>query len=105
MTLYWGIQNEDQEVSQVQSMLDQLGYLWDRHSAYVNTMYSGIEPDATGTYGSATEDAIASFQQDYSVAYTGQSGTCDYPTYQALMQAAAAQSGQVAQTLQPGESA
>jgi len=104
VTLYWGIQNEDQEVSQVQSMLNQLGYLWHHHAAYVNPMYNGVQADSTGTYGSATEDAIASFQQDYGVAYTGQSGTCDYPTYEALVQAVNAQSGQVAQTAQAGQS-
>lgn len=104
VTLYWGIQNEEQEVSQVQSMLDQLGYLWHHHAAYVNPMYNGVQPDSIGTYGSATEDAIASFQQDFSVAYGGQAGTCDYPTYEALIQAVNAQSGQVAQTAQAGQS-
>ena len=104
VTLYWGIQNEDQEVSQVQSMLDQLGYLWHHHSAYVNPMYNGVQPDSTGSYGSATEDAVASFQQDYGVAYGGQAGTCDYTTYEALVQAVNAQSGQSAQTAQAGQS-
>ena len=88
VTLYWGIQNQTQEVAQVQTMLATLGYLdgW-RHQAYVNPQVD-VQPDQSGTYGSATEDAIAEFQQDYSVDYTGQSGECDLATYQALTQAA-----------------
>jgi hypothetical protein len=88
VTLYWGIPNESQEVSQVQSMLANLGYLDGlRHHAYLNPEVD-VQPDPRGTYGSATEDAIAEFQQDYNVNYTGHSGDCDLATYQALSQLA-----------------
>jgi peptidoglycan hydrolase-like protein with peptidoglycan-binding domain len=43
-------------------------------------------PDTTGHYGSATSDAIAEFQQNYSIQYTGVLGECDLATYQALIQ-------------------
>lgn len=87
VTLYWGIQNESGEVSQVQTLLADLGYLDGfRHRTYFNPQVD-VQPDASGTYGSATEDAISEFQQDYGVAVTGQPGQCDAATYQALTQA------------------
>lgn len=88
VTLYWGVQNEDTEVSKVQSLLANIGYLdsW-RHRTYVNPQVQ-VQPDQSGTYGSATDDAVAAFQQDYNVNFSGQQGTCDLTTYNALMQAA-----------------
>jgi Putative peptidoglycan binding domain len=88
VTLYWGIQNESPEVAQVQTMLANLGYLDGlRHHTYFNPQVD-VQPDQSGDYGSATEDAVAEFQQDYGVTVTGQSGDCDLATYQALTQAA-----------------
>lgn len=89
VTLYWGIQNESPEVAQVQTLLANLGYLdgMRRHTSYFNPQVD-VQPDASGSYGSATEDAVAEFQQDYNVDITGQSGDCDLATYQALTQAA-----------------
>ena len=86
VTLYRGIQNESSEISQVQSMLDDLGYLdnW-RHHEYMNPDFA-VQPDASGTYGSATADAIAEFQQEHNL-YSSPSGQCDAATYQALSQA------------------
>lgn len=88
VTLYWGIQNEDSEVSKVQSLLANIGYLdnW-RHRSYANPQVD-VQPDPVGTYGSATDDAVAAFQQDYGVDFTGQQGTCDLATYDALVQVA-----------------
>jgi hypothetical protein len=88
VTLYWGIQNESPEVAQVQSMLADLGYLDGvRHHAYFNPQVD-VQPDPSGTYGSATEDAVAEFQQVYGVDTSAQPGECDLATYQALTQAA-----------------
>ena len=88
VTLYWGIQNESSEVAQVQTMLASLGYLDGlRHHTYFNPQVN-VQPDPSGSYGSATEDAVAEFQQDYGVSITTQSGQCDLATYQALTQAA-----------------
>jgi hypothetical protein len=88
VTLYWGIQNESPEVAQVQTMLANLGYLDGlRRHTYFNPQVD-VQPDPSGSYGSATEDAVAEFQQDYNVDITGQSGDCDLATYQALTQAA-----------------
>lgn len=88
VTLYWGVQNEDSEVSRVQSLLANIGYLdtW-RHHSYANPQ-ARVQPDQDGSYGSATGDAVAEFQQDYNVNFSGQQGTCDLTTYNALVQAA-----------------
>jgi peptidoglycan hydrolase-like protein with peptidoglycan-binding domain len=87
VTLYRGIQNESGEVSQVQSMLANLGYLdgWHHHE-YLNPG-APTGPDASGTYGSATADAIAEFQQDQNLD-ASPSGECDAATFQALSQQA-----------------
>lgn len=87
VTLYWGVQNEDSEVSKVQSLLADIGYLYPRrHHSYYNPQVQ-VQPDQSGTYGSATEDAVAAFQQDANVDFSGQPGTCDLTTYNALVQA------------------
>ena len=88
VTLYWGIQGESTEVAKVQSLLASIGYLdsW-RHRSYINPQVN-VQPDASGTYGSATDDAVAEFQQDYNVGFSGQQGTCDLTTYNALVQVA-----------------
>lgn len=88
VTLYRGIDDESQETSQVQTLLVNLGYLdsW-RHHTYLNPDV-GAQPDQNGDYGSATDDAVAEFQRDYGVDYSGQAGTCDAATYAALVQAA-----------------
>jgi peptidoglycan hydrolase-like protein with peptidoglycan-binding domain len=88
VTLYWGIPNEQQEISQVQTLLANLGLLDSyRRRSYYNPQVD-VQPDQSGTYGSATEDAIEEFQQYYDVDYTGQFGTCDQVTYNALVQQA-----------------
>jgi hypothetical protein len=78
-----------QETTDVQLLLHTIGYLqpW-RHRSYVLPDYSPYDagPDASGFYGSATSDAIATFQENYSVGYTGQLGECDLQTYEALME-------------------
>jgi hypothetical protein len=87
--LYTG-ENEDsqaqQETTDVQSLLLNLGFLapW-HHRSYIDPDYS-VSPDPNGYYGSATADAIAQFQQDYGVDYTDQLGDCDADTYQALVE-------------------
>ena len=89
--LYEG-QNEDsqaqQETTDVQSLLLQIGYLdpW-HHRSYIDPNYAS-SPDANGYYGSSTADAIAQFQQDYGVAYSDQLGSCDATTYQDLIEVA-----------------
>jgi peptidoglycan hydrolase-like protein with peptidoglycan-binding domain len=88
VTLYWGIQNEQQEVSQVQTLLANIGYLDTyRRRSYFNPQVNA-QPDQSGTYGSATDDAIQEFQQDFGVNHTGEAGTCDQATYAALVQQA-----------------
>jgi len=78
-----------QETSDVQTLLNSIGYLqpW-RHETYVLTAASAYAagPDPHGYYGSATSDAIAEFQQAYSIQYAGALGECDLATYQALVQ-------------------
>jgi peptidoglycan hydrolase-like protein with peptidoglycan-binding domain len=73
----------------VQGLLNNIGYLqpW-RHRTYVLPSYSpyAAGPDANGYYGSATSDAIATFQEYYAIPYTGQLGQCDLETYEALIQ-------------------
>lgn len=88
VTLYWGIQDEQQEVSKVQSLLASIGYLqpWHHRQDYYNP--NAQQSDQSGVYESATEDAVAQFQQDYGVDFSGQPGTCDLATYNALVQAA-----------------
>jgi hypothetical protein len=80
---------QSQETSDVQTLLNNLGLLepW-RHRTYVLSSYSNYAagPDPTGHYGSATSDAIAEFQQEYSVPYTGTLGVCDLTTYESLTQ-------------------
>lgn len=90
--LYQGVDDssqEEQETSDVQSLLDELGYLspW-RHRSYMDPAYSvyAVLPDPSGYYGSATSDALAQFQVDYGVPYVDQLGSCDLTTYQALEQ-------------------
>lgn len=90
-TLYQGDNGtgaQKQETTDVQGLLDTIGYLqpW-RHKTYVLPQYSlyAAAPDPTGYYGSATADAIAEFQQNYSVGYTTL-GQCDLATYDALVQ-------------------
>jgi len=89
--LYEG-QNEDsqaqQETTDVQSLLLQIGYLaaW-HHRSYIDPNYAS-SPDANGYYGPSTADAIAQFQQDYGVAYSDQPGSCDATTYQDLTEVA-----------------
>jgi hypothetical protein len=90
-TLYQGenvTAAQRQETTDVQSLLDTIGYLqaW-RRRTYVLPQYSlyAAAPDPTGYYGSATADAIAEFQQNYSVGYTTL-GQCDRATYDALVQ-------------------
>ena len=89
-------ENEDsqaqQETTDVQSLLLNLGYLapW-RHRSYIDPDYT-YSADATGYYGSATADAIAQFQQDYGVDYSDQLGACDATTYQDLLAVAEASS-------------
>jgi hypothetical protein len=65
-----------------------IGYLdnWHRHS-YYNPQVNE-QPDQSGTYGSATQDAVAEFQQNHHVNYSGSQGNCDLATYNALVQAA-----------------
>ncbi|MBR7828664.1 peptidoglycan-binding protein [Actinospica sp. MGRD01-02] len=105
-TLYqgeYGTTARKQETTDVQSLLDTIGYLqpW-RRRMYVLPEYSlyAAAPDPTGYYGSATADAIAEFQQNYSVGYTTL-GQCDLATYDALVQvtdATATSSGSNAST-------
>lgn len=80
VTLYSGIQGQSQEVSQVQSMLEDLRYLenWHRHE-YLNPQ--NFTADSNGTYGSATSNAVAAFQQQHGLAASGE---CDAGTFQAL---------------------
>lgn len=80
VTLYSGIQGQTQEVSQVQAMLENLRYLenWHRHE-YLNP--KNFAEDTNGTYGSATTNAIAAFQQQHGL---NPSGECDDATFQAL---------------------
>lgn len=84
-----GSDQQSQETSDVQTLLNSIGYLqpW-RHQTYVLTAAStyAAGPDPHGYYGSATSDAIAEFQQAYSIQYTGVLGECDLATYQALVQ-------------------
>jgi len=77
-----------QETTDVQSLLLQIGYLapW-HHRSYIDPDYSSA-PDATGYYGSSTADAVAQFQQDYGVSYSDQLGSCDATTYQDLIEVA-----------------
>jgi hypothetical protein len=79
---------EQQETTSVQGLLLDLGYLtpW-RHRSYIDSYSSSYTPssDPSGYYGSATSDAVAQFQQEYSVQYTNQLGACDAATYQALI--------------------
>lgn len=92
--LYQGVgdsSQEEQETTDVQSLLDSIGYLspW-KHRTYVDVFISidAVGPDPHGFYGSATSDALAQFQVDYGVPYTDQLGSCDLATYQALQQIA-----------------
>jgi hypothetical protein len=64
------------------------GYLdnW-RHHSYYNPQVNA-QPDQSGSYGTATEDAVAAFQQNHHVNFSGQPGNCDQATYDALVQAA-----------------
>lgn len=80
VTLYSGIQGQSQEVSQVQSMLENLHYLenWHRHE-YLNPQ--NFTADSNGTYGSATSNAVAAFQQQHGLTASGE---CDAATFQAL---------------------
>ena len=84
---------EQQETTSVQSLLLDLGYLapW-HHRSYVDSSYyysnNSAPSDAPGYYGSATSDAVAQFQEQYSVQYTSQLGACDVQTYEALIQVA-----------------
>lgn len=104
-TLYLGQAGgaaQAQETTDVQSLLNNVGYLepW-RHRTYVlaavSSTYSAA-PDPSGYYGSATADAIAEFQQDYSIEYSGALGECDLTTYDALIQIeTASQNTQTAQ--------
>ena len=83
-------QNEDsqqqQETTDVQSLLLEIGYLtpW-HHRSYVDPAYAS-SADSSGYYGSATAEAIARFQQNYGVEYTAQLGACDAETYAVLFQ-------------------
>jgi hypothetical protein len=87
VTLYRGVDNESQETSQVQSLLADLGFLdsWHHHS-YINPDVGAL--DQSGDYGTATDDAVAEFQAQFHVDYSGQAGSCDLSTYDALVQAA-----------------
>jgi peptidoglycan hydrolase-like protein with peptidoglycan-binding domain len=91
-TLYQGRSTstqQAQETADVQTLLNNIGYLqpW-RHQTYVLPDYLpyAAGPDADGYYGSATSDAIATFQQYYSIPHSGQLGECDLATYEALIQ-------------------
>jgi peptidoglycan hydrolase-like protein with peptidoglycan-binding domain len=57
-----------------------------RHAEYAD-VYGQGQADASGTYGDATEQAVAEFQQEYGVG--SELGVCDQATYAAL----SAQSG------------
>ncbi len=92
---------EQQETTSVQSLLLDIGYLtpW-HHRSYIDSYYTNYtpSPDPSGDYGSSTSDAVAQFQQAYSVQFSAQLGACDNPTYQALVQVAEqaqSQGGQV----------
>lgn len=83
-----GSKVQSQETSYVQTALNDIGYLQPYpHKSYVLPQYSGYAagPDPSGHYGSATSDAIASFQQNFNIPYSGPLGVCDLQTYQALM--------------------
>lgn len=104
--LYQGQSASDQqthETSSVQTLLDSIGYLqpW-RHRTYVLATASvyAAGPDPTGYYGSATSDAIAEFQQNFSIQYTGVLGECDLATYQALVQFISSSTATANQTTQ-----
>ena len=75
-----------QETSSVQSLLQEIGFLqpW-HHRTYIDPGYA-VSADPNGYYGSATTQAIAEFQQDYGVDYSGQLGDTDANTYQALVE-------------------
>ena len=75
-----------QETSSVQSLLQEIGFLqpW-HHRTYIDPGYA-VSADPNGYYGSATTQAIAEFQQDYGVNYSGQLGDTDANTYQALVE-------------------
>jgi hypothetical protein len=109
-TLYQGettSTQQAQETADVQTLLNNIGYLqpW-RHQTYVLPAYSpyAAGPDADGYYGSATSDAIATFQEYYSIPHSGQLGECDLETYEALIQliesAASNQTAEANQTSQ-----
>jgi hypothetical protein len=111
-TLYQGETGttaQSQETADVQILLNNIGFLqpW-RHRTYVLPSYSpyAAGPDANGYYGSATSDAIATFQEYYSIPYTGQLGQCDLETYDSLLQLieSASSSNQTAPSDQTGSS-
>lgn len=77
---------QQQETTDVQSLLLEIGYLtpW-HHRSYVDPAYASAA-DSPGQYGSATATAVAQFQQNYGVEYTAQLGACDEETYEVLFQ-------------------
>jgi hypothetical protein len=77
---------EEQETTNVQGLLLELGYLapW-HHRAFINPERS-TSADPSGHYGSATAEAIEEFQQYYDVNHTAQLGQCDAETYQILLE-------------------
>jgi murein L,D-transpeptidase YcbB/YkuD len=53
-----------------------------RHAAAYADVYGQEQPDPSGTYGDATEQAVAQFQQEYGVG--SEPGVCDQATFAAL---------------------